>query len=272
MIRRALFKGALAMIPGGLPPRRIDQLLAPSEASAPSPATPGTVRRLIIGGTGSSPVGWFIYNGTPAAGNPPVDYSVPNGVLADPFGNALPGPGIVSNNSGIGAFGQLFNGNLILQNSLGDNWRFSATVFGGVSCLTITGPSGTLVVTGAGFTSAANPSAAGPEIWHPPVTSGFGTVAGAQPVEYQLNANGMVEITGAMAASGAYTGGTTIWTIPAAYRPATNTATVGVIVDAGGALSDNLAQITPAGAVMLVLNVAAAAEVFFTGGAYRTAL
>lgn len=45
-------------------------------------------RQVIISGAGE---GWFIYNGTPGPGNPPVAYGTAAGVTKDPFGNALPG-------------------------------------------------------------------------------------------------------------------------------------------------------------------------------------
>jgi hypothetical protein len=64
---------------------------------------------IITGGNG-----WFIYDGAPAAGNPPVAYGVAPGTLTDPYGNTLPfGTGVVSVNSD-GAWSALTSGFLLI--------------------------------------------------------------------------------------------------------------------------------------------------------------
>jgi hypothetical protein len=63
--------------------------------------------------------GWFIYNGTAALGNPPVDYGVSPGTTEDPFGNLLPASGgVVSANNTTGAFTALESGQISFQGPL----------------------------------------------------------------------------------------------------------------------------------------------------------
>jgi hypothetical protein len=81
---------------------------------------------VIIGGTN----GWFIYNGTPGPGNPPVEYGVANGVGTDPFGNALPAAaGVVSVNPGV-AYAQLVAGGLALGIDNGTDVSAFAAIIG----------------------------------------------------------------------------------------------------------------------------------------------
>lgn len=71
---------------GGLPARQAPY--NPGQAQV-SPGARNIVRArtVIIGPNG----GLFLYAGQPAAGNPPVLWSVAPGTAADPYGNALPG-------------------------------------------------------------------------------------------------------------------------------------------------------------------------------------
>ena len=72
-------------------PQRPDkrQLGISRAGSGPAPASQLILARVIvIYGTGE--VGLFEYNGTPAAGNPPIAYTAPPGVTTDPYGNVLP--------------------------------------------------------------------------------------------------------------------------------------------------------------------------------------
>jgi hypothetical protein len=74
---------------GGLPPRRVDQSYAPPSPGIPPGSAAGILRafELILFGTG--PRGVFVYNGSPAAGNPPVIALTAPGVTRDPYGNAV---------------------------------------------------------------------------------------------------------------------------------------------------------------------------------------
>ena len=70
--------------------RRPDQQSSPPP-SAVAPTQAAGIQRaraVVIFGTGPSS-GLFVYNGTPALGNPPQVAIVPTGVTADPFGNAI---------------------------------------------------------------------------------------------------------------------------------------------------------------------------------------
>lgn len=78
---------------GGLPPRRVDQVYTPPVPGVPPGSSAGIVRAILvlIFGNGRNR-GLFVYNGTPAAGNPPVIALTAPGVVTDPYGNAvLPG-------------------------------------------------------------------------------------------------------------------------------------------------------------------------------------
>lgn len=265
---------------GGLNPRPLNAPPAggPGIGVQPGPNNGVFFGRLaILFGPSGAVTGIFEYASgtTPGLGNPPIAYMVPNGVTHDPFGNALPISGGVVSVSSTGAWSQLFNGNLVFQDSsAANNWVVQATTISGHKYLQVfANPGGALVVDQVtGYLIAQDPVSLGVETWHAPTTTGFGTIAGAQPVEYRVNAVGNVEITGVMAASGAYTASTTIWTMPVGYRPTTNTASVSVDIDTGGTFSSAIAQITSAGLVSIPINVAGAAEVFFSGGSYRLPL
>lgn len=80
--------GGLAGL-GGLGAARPDQqYFPPSAGLAPGPRTNIRARQVIVIGGGASS-GLFVYNGTPALGNPPVFSVVAPGVTADPFGNTV---------------------------------------------------------------------------------------------------------------------------------------------------------------------------------------
>lgn len=70
---------------------------------------------LLVVPAGVPGTGIYVYNGVPAAGNPPIAYIASPGVTADPYGNALPTPGggIVSNSPGV-AFSELTGGGIAL--------------------------------------------------------------------------------------------------------------------------------------------------------------
>jgi len=66
---------------------------------------------VIISGSGQ---GWYVYNGTPGFGNPPVAYAVPDTATEDPFGNALPRTGGVVSQAPGSAFIQMLNATLLI--------------------------------------------------------------------------------------------------------------------------------------------------------------
>lgn len=104
---------------GGLPPRKTPY--RPGEAAvAPGSKQITKTRELIIGPNG----GMFLYAGQPAAGNPPVLWSVSPGTSADPYGNPLPG--------GTNVFGAGLSGSQTLIDNAGD--------------ITLTGPGGQLAM------------------------------------------------------------------------------------------------------------------------------
>jgi hypothetical protein len=78
---------------GGQTPPRPDQAYKGSAGAVVSPGTSSVVRatKIIVSGTGE---GVFVYNGTPALGNPPIDYL--SNSATDPFGNTLPESGTVA--------------------------------------------------------------------------------------------------------------------------------------------------------------------------------
>jgi hypothetical protein len=92
--------------------------------NAPPPAAPGVgvqpgqtpavefARIVVLYGTGQ--IGLFVYEGSPAAGNPPVAYIVPPGVTTDLYGNTLPvAGGIVSSDPGV-SFAALLDGGIVM--------------------------------------------------------------------------------------------------------------------------------------------------------------
>jgi hypothetical protein len=102
--------------PYGGPP--VPPMNAPPGAAPSVGVQPGTspavefARIVVIYGTGE--IGLFVYDGTPAAGNPPVAYIVPPGITSDLYGNALPvAGGIVSSDPGV-SFAALFEGGIVM--------------------------------------------------------------------------------------------------------------------------------------------------------------
>jgi hypothetical protein len=73
---------------GGLPPRRPDQEYSPPPTVSLPGSASGVIRarQVIISGTND---GLFIYDGSPAKGNPPVLAAVAPGVTEDPYGNTV---------------------------------------------------------------------------------------------------------------------------------------------------------------------------------------
>jgi hypothetical protein len=102
---------------GGLPEPRPDQ----QRNYPPSGVQPGSfsgiirARVIIVSGAGG---GVFVYNGTPAAGNPPVLSIVAPGVTTDPFGNPVNAVMNIGNLSGA-HFGVDQFGNVYMANAAG---------------------------------------------------------------------------------------------------------------------------------------------------------
>ncbi len=73
---------------GGQTPPRPDQAYAGTKGQAVAPGSPAVIRArvVIVSGTNG---GLFVYNGTPASGNPPIFAVVAPGVTSDPFGNPV---------------------------------------------------------------------------------------------------------------------------------------------------------------------------------------
>jgi hypothetical protein len=95
---------------GGTQPPSPYAPAAPTQ-TAVTPGTSGPVvraRQVIVSGPGVD--GVFVYNGTPAAGNPPVAW-VTSGTT-DPYGNSLPDSGIVSAGSSAGPYSALRGGSV----------------------------------------------------------------------------------------------------------------------------------------------------------------
>lgn len=79
---------------GGQVPPRVDQQYQGSQGAATvAPGSLPVIRanKVIVSGPNE---GVFVYNGTPALGNPPIDYM--SNSATDPFGNTLPQAGTVA--------------------------------------------------------------------------------------------------------------------------------------------------------------------------------
>ena len=112
LTRRAAMKAMSLFGLGRTVPPRVGAGLSDTGAAVSvAPATGNVIRAryVIIFGPGG---GWFIYNGTPAAGNPPVAWGTQ--AAKDPYGNTLPvSGGVFDQNSGFIA--GLLNGGIYLN-------------------------------------------------------------------------------------------------------------------------------------------------------------
>lgn len=149
-----------------------------------------------------------------------------------------------------------------LASSLGASISISSTA-NGISTV------GDFIVGNGNAGYATDPSIGGREFWHTPTLTGFAAVAGNQPVKYRLAFDGDVQITGIMQATGAYGGGATIWTQPAAYRPSTNTAEVAVTRNVANAFTTIVANIQTTGVVSIPIALNLNDIIEFGGGSYR---
>jgi hypothetical protein len=108
---RTLFGGSLVTIPGlGGTPRQPAGYVPPSLPGVAAGSFQGVVRArlVVVFGTGAGS-GLFVYNGTPAAGNPPIFWAT--SATADPFGNAIP------STAGVAGTGTFRAGNTITNTS-----------------------------------------------------------------------------------------------------------------------------------------------------------
>ena len=230
---------------------------------------------VIITGAG----GLFIYAGAPGAGNPPIAYSAPPGLAADPFGNTLPATagGFVTVSGNL--YAQLLE--VALEFS-GPGITGPGIVAGGVNNtppeLNLVSPTsaaypvqaivdliaaaaaGTplvqvlnaMVEAASGFLGPAaaiepGSSPAAAETWHTlTLASGWSTVAGQPVPSYRLLPDGNVQMTGAAthAAFSSATPFSAAGAIPAAYRPVTEQFIAGSVPGTDAAI-----EITTAGTV-----------------------
>jgi hypothetical protein len=105
----------------------------------------GTFRGVVVD------AGMFVYNGTPAAGNPPI-FSITNpGTSTDPFGNAVVANGVATYN----AFGAVIN-LLSMAKSAFFQYRDLGSAVQGALILAVASTASTDPVTGAGYAAALN--------------------------------------------------------------------------------------------------------------------
>lgn len=244
MIRRDLFKIiAMAMMPGGNPPQRPDQVVIPQTAAVAPGGAAGIFRgKLVIVSAGNVFSGVFVYNPSPGLGNLKESTSSVNGT--DPYGNAyLAGfvtysnpniPGITwmaiqytvagmqaySATSAAGPWssndsnGNLMPGFAIGEGSHGAELDWNDSVFS-VGLITPAAPL-TSQDPGSATTKA--------ETWHTmPAMSASWTVGGF--AKYRLTAQGDLQVAWQDLVPGSDADNTTIWaaaSLPAAYRPAAN--------------------------------------------------
>jgi hypothetical protein len=110
-------------VPAGSAPGNTGQVVQrPDQGSQPpgtavSPSQAAGIQRarvIIISGTNS---GWFIYNGTPGPGNPPIAYGVGPGTTTDLYGNSLPVSDSVASVGTGHAFAALNDGQAVFNGS-----------------------------------------------------------------------------------------------------------------------------------------------------------
>jgi hypothetical protein len=198
----------------------------------------------IINSTGS-----FFYTGTPAVGNPPVQWET-NGALTDPFGNALPGTaGSIGSIGGSGSWqaftssaaflqwyqaasktGPWTNGaSIVAGNNLDGDLDISTNtatvmdVYLGNGKILIRAPALIGTLTGVSFTPGTGLVAQinqVDETWHALGTAGS-TGCTLNQGRYRLTADGETEIDIALTAgAGGSTAGTYTWsnTLPSGYQ------------------------------------------------------
>lgn len=213
----------------------------------------------------TEPDAFLLYNGSIALGNLIAALASTASSGTDFAGNVYPKPGINFGTwDATGVLRQHFgidtNGKTYYQDAAGNLWTAAAVTIGGAEYWQLSDSSAntSIYANASGQLIPDHPGSPGtPETWQQPVTTNFSTVAGVQPFQYRMGVEGMVEFTGFMSANAAYAANTAIFTLPAGYRPSTNTAVVGVQFFAGGAFSSTWATITTAGVFSFANGLAA---------------
>ena len=164
--------------------------------------------------------GTFFYSGAPAAGN--LIASIASAAGTDVFGNVY-NAGVQSYIPGLGAAG-LAAGELILYQWTGAAWASYGGFVANGSRLDINNTNGGGIGIPSGpFTStagtAASPTVITTDTWNAmALANAWANVAGFATARYRMTPNKQVEIIGAINAAAA--SAVTFFTLPAAYRPA----------------------------------------------------
>jgi hypothetical protein len=236
---------------GGLGPAPLNAPPAASPLPGVQPgATPGTIlaRRVVIFGVDD---GLFEYEGTPAAGNPPVAWAVPPGVTTDPYGNSLPVSGGFATMPfhTPSDYGQLAAGKVVLAGG-GTPWTIDGAALSPNTALAIW--QGTASATGTFFISdlgyAVAETGGLPETPHTMTITAPDFAAGGTTPTYELEpvgANGRTRLGGAINITGNVAAGATFYTLPAGYTPA---ATKFLVCYSGGTNVYNI-QVAASGAM-----------------------
>jgi hypothetical protein len=152
----------------------------------------------------------YVYDGTPALGNPPVEWM--SGATEDPFGNALPTQGVAS--GAAGSWVSLSGGQVSFSNGGFVGQNGTAIIFGGVPVEFLDPIASTLNAVKPGTTATA-------ETWHTAslVNSWTGAGSGTNGLFYKLTVTGEVRVIGDVTSPGT---ASLMTTLQAGYRPATS--------------------------------------------------
>jgi hypothetical protein len=211
---------------------------------------PGVLSAVIVE-SGTPGTGVFVYSGVPGPGNLPIDWV--SGTNVDPYGNVLPTAGI-ANRAGV-LIASLFAGAarffdtdfppnnpaLIQIAGAGAAFQQIQITSGNVSTDLPTsiflgsGNPGQVQVTGGPLTStagtAANPTLITTDTWNNMTLLNSWTLGSGGYARYMMGNNGNVYVEGDNVIPGTTTGGTNVWTIPAAYIPGGQTQRVLMYVE-----------------------------------------
>jgi hypothetical protein len=228
---------------GGTVAQRPDQGSNPPPSVVSPSTAAGTLRAryvIISGATG----GWFIYSGTPGAGNPPIAYGVSPSTVQDPFGNSLAVSDSVTSIGSGDAYASLNDGQLVLNSGAGSYspaFIAASTLAAGIVGINTGLASSidtatTLIINSevnggdavlSGPLVATAPGSSTPETWHyvgaasqPAFATGWGNAGSNADLAFRLVAApaSVVQIIGVIAPS---TGAADLlFTLPAGYRPA----------------------------------------------------
>jgi hypothetical protein len=191
-------------------------LNAPGGATTPIGIQPGApsaiiANRVVVFGNGAS--GIFVYDGTPAYGNPPVDFISLSPV--DPYKNLLPEVGIVSWDTAQGTMAALVNGALILDTA-GDT-RIGQD---GADLIVFSTSASLLLALPVQAINALEPGTSGvEESWHPMTLLNGWTAGTGLPPSYRYLASppDTVEIAGSL--NGSASTSSVFAQLPGGYIP-----------------------------------------------------